>query len=59
MKEKYIQFIKQHSKINITQLCKELGIDKSNVLNGRSSEKTTRLLYDTLRKRLKELLEGE
>lgn len=59
MKEKYLNFIKQHSKINITQLCKELRINKGNVLNGRSSEQTTKLLYDTLRKRLKELLEGE
>lgn len=59
MKEKYLKFIKDYSKINIAKLCEELKINRGNVLNGRSSEQTTRLLYDTLRKRLKELLEGE
>lgn len=59
MKNKYLKFIKQFSKINITQICKDLNINRSNILNGSASEETTRLLYDEIKKELIELLKKE
>ena len=56
MKRKYLDFIFSFSKINISSICKKLGINRSNILNGKSSEETTRLLYDELIKELNELL---
>lgn len=59
MKEQYLKFIKQFSKINITQICKDLNINRSNVLNGIASEETTKLLYDEIKKELNDLLKKE
>lgn len=59
MKEKYLKFIKDFSSISVTQICKDQKIDRSCVLRGRSSEEKTRILYDELMKRLKELIERE
>ena len=59
MKKEYLQFIKQFSNINISKLCKQLGINRSNILNGRSSEETTRLLYEEIIKQIDELLKKE
>ena len=59
MKKEYLQFIKQFSNINISKLCKQLGINRSNVLNGRSSEETTRLLYEEIIKQIDELLKNK
>lgn len=53
MKNKYLQYIKEFSKINISTLCKELGINRENILNGRASEETTKKLYDEIQKQLK------
>ena len=59
MKSNYLKFIKQFSNINISKICKNLGINRSNILNGKSSETTTRLLYDEIKKELNELLKKE
>ena len=59
MKEQYLKFIKQFSSINVAQICKKLGINRSNILNGKSSEETTRLLYDEIKKELNKLLKSE
>ena len=59
MKQQYLEFIKQFSSINVVKICKKLGINRSNVLNGKSSEETTRLLYDEIVKELIELLKGD
>lgn len=59
MKQQYLQFIKQFSSINVAQICKKLGINRSNILNGKSSKETTRLLYDEIIKELNELLKKE
>ena len=55
MKEQYLQFIKNFSKINVKAICKELKIDRTNILNGRASEETTKKLYDEIKKRLRNL----
>ena len=55
MKEQYLQFIKKFSKINVSAICKELGIDRFNILHGRASEETTKKLYDEIKKRLRKL----
>ena len=55
MKDKYLKYINQFSKINISSICKELNIDRQNILNGKASEETTKKLYDELVKRLGEL----
>ena len=59
MKNEYLKFIKQFSKININKICKNLNINRSNVLNGIASEGTTKLLYDEIKKELNELLKKE
>lgn len=58
MKNKYLSFIKNFSNINVSKICKQLNINRSNILNGKSSEETTRLLYDEINKQLIELLGG-
>lgn len=55
MKNKYLKFILSFSKISISKICKELNIDRQNILNGKASEETTKKLYDELRKRLTKL----
>lgn len=52
MKKEYLRFIKDFSKIHISNICKELKINRSNVLNGTASEETIKLLYDEINKRL-------
>lgn len=59
MKNNYLKFIKQFSSINVAQICKKMGINRSNILNGKSSEETTRLLYDEIIKELKKLLKNK
>lgn len=56
MKRKYLDFIKMFSKINISSICKFHNIDRSNLLNGRASEETTKIIYDELKKQLEKLI---
>lgn len=55
MKDKHLKFILSFSKISISSICKELNINRSNILNGKASEETTKKLYDELKKRLTKL----
>lgn len=55
MKDKYLTFILNFSKISISSICKELKIDRQNILNGKASEETTKKLYDELISRLEKL----
>lgn len=55
MKDKYLKYILGFSKISISSICKELNIDRQNILNGRASEETTKKLYDELVSRLEKL----
>ena len=58
MKEQYLQFIKQFSSINVSKICKQLDINRANVLNGKASEETTRLLYEEIVKQIEDLLKN-
>lgn len=51
-KEQYISYIKSFSQINISKLCRELGINRENILKGRASEETTKKLYDKIKEEL-------
>lgn len=55
MKDRYLKFILSFSKINISSICKDLGINRENILKGKASEETTKKLYDELRRRLTKL----
>jgi hypothetical protein len=55
MKDKYLTFILNFSKISISSICKDLKIDRQNILNGKASEETTKKLYDELISRLDKL----
>lgn len=56
-KENDLKFIKDFTKISISQICKDLKIDIPNLLNGRASEKNTKLVKEELQKRLDSLNE--
>ena len=58
MKEQYLQFIKQFSSINVSKICKQLDINRANILNGKASEETTRLLYEEIVKQIEDLLKN-
>lgn len=50
-----LNWIKNFSKIKISEICKELGIDRSNLLNGRLSSEKELLVKETILKKLEEL----
>ena len=56
MKEEYLKFIKEYSKISVSKICREKKIDRSCVMRGKSSEEKTKILYDELINELKKLL---
>lgn len=54
-KEKDLQFIKDFSKIRVLDICNDLKINKSNIWNGRASEKNIKLVKDEIIRRVEEL----
>lgn len=54
-KEKDLKYIKGFSQISISGICKELKIDRGNILNGKSSEKNIKLVREKLQEKIKEL----
>lgn len=52
MKQKDLEYIQNFSKINITQICKDLGVSRSNVMTGRSSAEITKMVKEEIEKRL-------
>lgn len=54
-KEKDLQFIKDFSKIKIAIICKELGVNKSNVWAGNASPEAIKKVREELEKRIEEL----
>ena len=44
----YLTKIQKISKINLTKICKELGINRSNLLNGRTSKSNEQKVYEKL-----------
>ena len=54
-KEQDLQFIKNFTQITVSQICRDLKIDRGNLLNGRASEDNTRLVKEEILKRLADL----
>lgn len=44
----YLEKIQKISKINISKICKELGINRSNLLNGKTSKSNEQKVYEKL-----------
>lgn len=57
MKEKDLEYIQSFSKINITQICKDLGVSRANVMTGRSSAEITKMVKEEIQRRLATLNE--
>lgn len=52
----YLDKIKAISKINISRICKELKINRSNLLNGRTTEQNEKLAYEKLIEEFKKVI---
>lgn len=52
---KDLQFIKDFSKITIVSICKDLKINRGNLLNGKASQENTKKVKEEIIKRLKNL----
>lgn len=52
---KDLQFIKDFSKITIVSICKDLKINRGNLLNGKASQENTKKVKEEIIKRIKEL----
>ena len=48
MNNNYLDKIKMLSKISISQICKELKINRSNLLNGKSTKENEKKVYDAI-----------
>lgn len=53
----YLEKIKELNKITITSVCKELGINRSNLLNGNSSAENEKRVYDKIIEKYKSIIE--
>ena len=53
----YLDKIKQISKINISKVCKDLNINRSNLLNGNSSKENEKKVYDKLVEEFMKIIE--
>ena len=49
----YLEKIKNISKISISDICKELKINRSNLLNGKSTKENEQKDYDKLMEKIK------
>lgn len=54
-----LEFIKEFQKIKLTDICKELKIDYSNLYAGRTGKTNEKRVKEELIKRYNKLLEGE
>ena len=54
-KEIDLKFIKEFSKITIASICKELGVNKSNLWRGNASEEAVKKVREELERRIEEL----
>lgn len=55
-KKDKLDFIKNFSKIKVSDVCKELNIDKSNLWSGKASEEKISLVYITIIEKIRKLL---
>lgn len=53
----YLEKIKQFSKINITAVCKELNINRSNLYNGRTTEENEKRVYERIIEEYKKIIQ--
>lgn len=51
----YLDKIKQFSKINISQICRELKINRSNLLNAKTSHENEKKVYEAIIKKYEEI----
>lgn len=56
-KKRDLEYIKKFTQITITSICKDLKIDRTNLIKGNASAETTRKVKEELKKRLDELNE--
>lgn len=54
-KEIDLKFIKEFSKITIASICKELGVNKSNLWRGNASEEAVKKVREELERRIEAL----
>lgn len=45
---KNLQYIKKFSKINISDICRRCKVDRSNLINGKTSEKNIELIKEMI-----------
>ena len=51
----YLDKIKAFSKITISEICKDLKINRSNLLNGKSTKENEKKVYDEIIKRYEKI----
>lgn len=54
-----LEFIKKFNKITIKKICNKLGVDDSNLYNGRVKKEKVKMIREELEKEIKELKGGE
>ena len=52
----YLDKIKKISKINISNICRELKINRSNLLNGRTTKDNEKKVYDAIIKKYESII---
>lgn len=50
-----LEYIKKFTQITITKICKDLKIDRPNLIKGNASPEATRKVKEEIQKRIKEL----
>ena len=55
----YLEKIKAFSKISITQVCKELNINRSNLLNGKTTTENEKLVYEKILSKYEAVMKGK
>lgn len=52
----YLDKIKKLSNIKVSKICKELNINRSNLLNGKSTQENEKKVYEELKKQYKNII---
>ena len=56
--EEDLKYIKDFSKITVSSICRDLGINRQNLLNGRASTKNTKKVRKKIEEKLKHIERG-
>lgn len=54
-KEKDLKFIKGFIGISLSSICRELNVDRQNIIHGKSSPEKTKLVKEAIIKKISEL----